>query len=112
MQPRYPIFTSNKESFVYFDQKPEFKEAYNRDLVNYYIEPFTFENLEEFETESIRFRGFFNSGGIFPDNIDQPLEIMPDYSLGFKKTNTTRRISCLSGKRKVFLMKLQLIYPD
>ncbi|HPW43881.1 MAG TPA: hypothetical protein PK376_08755 [Bacteroidales bacterium] len=102
LQPRYPIFTSNKESFVYFDQKPEFKEAYNRDLVNYYIEPFTFENLEEFETESIRFRGFFNSGGIFPDNIDHPLEIMPDYSLGFKKQTPPEGYPVYQGKGKFF----------
>lgn len=81
--PRYPIFTSKTESYIYYDHTEEFTEAYNREKFYYYMKPFTLESLEDFATESIRFEGHLNSGGIFTDEIDESLVVMPDYSLGF-----------------------------
>jgi len=101
-QPRYPIFTSNKESYVYYDHTEKFREAYNRELFNYFVKPFTLESLEEFETESIRFEGHLNSGGIFPAVIDEPLVVMSDYSLGFKRTVPAEGYPVYQGKGRFF----------
>lgn len=101
-QPRFPVFTSNKESYVYYDHTEKFKEAYNRELFNYYVKPFTLESLEEFETESIRLEGHLNSGGIFPDEINEPLVVMSDYSLGFKRTLPAEGYPVYQGKGRFF----------
>jgi hypothetical protein len=100
--PRYPIFNSVAESYIYFDYLPGHKEAYNREFFNYYIEPFTLESLEEFATEDIRFEGHLNSGGILPDPIEEPLVVMPDYSLGFKRKAPTQGYTLYKGKGNFF----------
>jgi hypothetical protein len=82
--PRYPIFSSQSESFVYYDNKPEFEQAYNRERFYYNLKPFTIESLTDFSTDEIRFDGYLNSGGIFNPEVTKPLSVMPDYSLGFK----------------------------
>lgn len=81
--PQFPIFTSNSDTYIYYDHISEFDSAYNRERFFYYIKPFTLESLENFDTESIRFEGQLNSGGIFNQEIDEQLVVMPDYSLGF-----------------------------
>ena len=81
--PEFPVFRSNTESYIYFDHTPELKDAYHRDRFFYYVKPFTLKSLENFETESLKLEGYLNSGGIFPDELNEPLRVMADYSLGF-----------------------------
>jgi hypothetical protein len=76
--PEYPVFTSFKESFVYYDHDP----LYNRETFAYHIYPFVIDSLDNFSTENLTFDGYLASAGIFPD-IDQPLKVQKDYSLGF-----------------------------
>ncbi|MBE0639769.1 MAG: hypothetical protein IH598_14720 [Bacteroidales bacterium] len=96
--PRYPIFTSTTESYVFYDDTAKLKEAYNRELFYYYLKPFTLESLENFATESIKFEGYLNSGSIFPDEIDEPMVVMPDYSLGFQRKIPEAGYSVYKGK--------------
>ncbi len=100
--PRYPIFNSVAESYIYFDDYKGHKDAYNRELFNYYIEPFSIESLEEFATEDIRFKGRLNSGGILPDPIEEPLVVMMDYSLGFQRKTSPEGYSLYKGKGKFY----------
>lgn len=79
----YPIFISEKESFVYYDHDP----LYNRQNFAYHIEPFTIDSLDNFSTDNLSFEGYLASAGIFPD-IGQPLKVQPDYSLGFVNKTT------------------------
>jgi hypothetical protein len=85
--PSYPIFTSRSESYVYYDNKPEFKEAYTRERFFYNLKPFTIESLTNFSTDKMKFDGYLNSGGIFNPEVNKPLSVMPDYSLGFQITS-------------------------
>jgi hypothetical protein len=77
--PVYPIFTSEKESFVYYDYKDP---AYDRDRFAYTLDHFELDSLDDFNTDNLIFTGYLASAGIFPD-IPQPLKVQPDYSLGF-----------------------------
>jgi hypothetical protein len=76
--PEYPIFYSEQESYVYYDHDP----LYDRARFSYHIYPFVIDSLDNFSTENLTFDGYLASAGIFPD-IDQPLKVQKDYSLGF-----------------------------
>lgn len=49
----------------------------------YCLDPFSVERLDNLNSEDIAFKGRLVSGGIFPD-IEEPLVVMEDHSLGFK----------------------------
>jgi hypothetical protein len=80
--PEYPIFTSIDNSFVYFEGNSGQEEAYNREQFYYELDPFTLDSLDNFSTTGLRFQGYLASNGIFPP-LEEPLVVMPDYSLGF-----------------------------
>ncbi|MEW6467283.1 MAG: hypothetical protein AB1458_00075 [Bacteroidota bacterium] len=79
---QYPVFKSNKESFVYYDKKNIQKGAYNKDKFYFKLEPYTIDSLDNFSPEGLKLDGEFVSAGIFPQFKEQ-LTIQPDYSLGF-----------------------------
>ncbi|MFC2111374.1 hypothetical protein ACFLQ5_02870 [Bacteroidota bacterium] len=93
----YPIFNSKKNSFVYYDKKDIQKGVYTRDRFYYRLDPFTIDSLDNFETEGLEFTGYLSSFGIFPD-IDQPLKVMPDYSLGFDHMTPAEGYEVYGGK--------------
>ncbi len=95
--PSYPVFNSKTESFVYYDVKDSYKEAYNRERFKYYLRPFKIEDLENFSTDNLQFFGELNSGGIFPE-ISQPLRVQDDYSLGFKTKTPANGYPVYGGK--------------
>ncbi len=80
--PRYPIFNSDNESFVYYDRDIVQDGVYNREHVFFKLIPFSIDSLDNATTDNIAFDGVFISTGIFPDFYDY-LTVQPDYSLGF-----------------------------
>jgi len=82
--PKYPLFTSKKESFVYYDKKSIQRGAYDKQRFYFKLEPFTVDSLDNFTKEGLAFGGEFVSAGIFPD-MDETLKLQPDFSLGFVK---------------------------
>ena len=78
----FPIFTSKENSFVYYDRPFVEKGVYTRDKFYYSLRPFTLRSLSDFPTDSLVLNGSLTSAGIFPE-IDEPLKVQPDYSLGF-----------------------------
>lgn len=80
--PQYPIFTNLDKAFVYYDNKAIHGGIYDRDEFYYTVDPFTFDSLNTFVPDKLEFTGKLNSAGIFPD-INQPLKVESDYSLGF-----------------------------
>ncbi|MCX6292316.1 MAG: hypothetical protein NT126_11210 [Bacteroidetes bacterium] len=79
--PKYPIFNSKKESFVYYD-KPYIQDGlYSKDKFYFHLDPFTIDSLDNFSREGLRFNGEFVSAGIFPDFRDT-LRLQDDLSLG------------------------------
>lgn len=84
----YPVLSSKETSFVYYDEQRIQGGAYDRDRFYFAVEPFTMNNLDRFEPDELRFAGTLVSAGILPD-LEQPLELMPDYSLGISTTTTS-----------------------
>jgi len=97
--PDYPIFTSSKQSYVYYDKQLIQKGQYKRDNFYYAVEPFKLKKINEYEREDVKFNGTLVSGGIFPD-IKEPLVIMEDFSLGFKRQTGAGGLAAYGGKAK------------
>ena len=95
--PEYPTFSTQSNSYVYFDHDSAYRETYNRERFFYYLNPFTIESMEDFSTEKLTFSGYLNSGGIFPE-ITTPLSVQPDYSLGFTTSTPDQGFSIYNGK--------------
>lgn len=93
----FPIFDSRENSYVYYDSKEVQHGAYTRDKFYFTIKPFSLRNLVKAETDSIIFNGVLTSAGIFPD-IEEPLKVQPDYSLGFVRQTPKGGYPTYGGK--------------
>lgn len=93
----YPMLSSTKNSYVYYDYPHIQGGVYKRDNFYYELEPFVIKNMFSFKTDSIRLKGSLKSAGIFPD-IDESLIVMKDYSLGFKKDLASTGLPAYGGK--------------
>jgi hypothetical protein len=98
--PQYPIFTCTKTSYVYWNDPVIQKGVYNKDKFYYQVKPFTIDSLDNFTKKDLKFNGTLVSGGIFPD-IEEPLVLMDDYSLGFNRKTGDAGLSAYGGKAKV-----------
>jgi hypothetical protein len=83
--PDYPVFLSEGNSFVYFDQPSLHDGAYNRDDFYYAVSPFEMRGLNELTQANLSFEGTLVSAGILSD-LSEPLRVMDDLHLGFKTT--------------------------
>ncbi len=95
--PRYPIFNSNNESFVYYDREYVQSGTYRRADVYFKLVPFTVDSLDHATTDNIAFDGVFISTGIFPEFTDY-LTVQPDYSLGFNAHTPEEGYPIFGGK--------------
>ncbi len=93
----YPIFNSVQPSYVYYDRQFIFNGVYNRDRFYYSLYPFVIKQLTDFKTDSLEFLGKLTSAGIFPE-IEQPLKVQHDYSLGFIHKTTGDGYPAYGGK--------------
>ncbi|MDR2907735.1 MAG: hypothetical protein LBU91_07090 [Bacteroidales bacterium] len=99
--PQYPIFTSNKDSYVRYD-KPDIQNGvYTFDKFFYTIYPFKLERLNNFETDKLKFEGHLTSSGMFPD-IFKELRVMPDFSLGFETVAPDSAWPVYQGRGKFY----------
>ena len=99
--PAYPVFISENDAFVYYDQYRVEKGVYKRDKFYYTVYPFTLDSLNSFTTEGLKFEGHLYSGGIFPD-IREPLRVMSDFSLGFTRVLPDAGLPVYEGKANFF----------
>lgn len=81
--PRFPVFTSKSESYVYYDQPYIQQGTLQKEHFFYVVDPFEIDSLDNFSTDNLRFEGYLTSAGIFPV-FREPLTVMKDYSLGFE----------------------------
>lgn len=93
----YPIFTSTKDCYVYYDRKDIYNGTYVRDRFYYTINPFVVKDMVDFKTDDLEFNGTLTSAGIFPD-IKEPLKVQRDYSLGFELETTRSGLPAYGGK--------------
>jgi len=80
--PRYPVFNSKDDSFVYYNKRSIQDGVYDKEKFYMHLEPFSIDSLENFTKEGLEFDGEFVSAGIFPD-FQETLRLQPDFSLGF-----------------------------
>ncbi len=98
----YPVFESKNDSYVYFDQPDVQNGVYHRDSFYYHILPFRIESLNSFSTDRMSFNGFLYSGNIFPQ-IDEPLKVQPDYTLGLTIPVKKNGLSLYGGKATAYI---------
>ncbi len=79
---KYPIFTSEVGSKVFYDYPTTQKGSYNRNRFYFAVDQFTLDSLSDLNLYTLALPGTFNSGGILPD-MRQELSMQPDKSLGF-----------------------------
>ncbi|MGE0078728.1 MAG: hypothetical protein AB7S48_12785 [Bacteroidales bacterium] len=95
--PIYPIFNSTGLSFVYYDDTSIHGGIYKRDSFYFQIQPFTYENLDNFESVDLNFKGILYSGNILAP-IEETLVLRPDNSLGFIKQTPPEGLALYRGK--------------
>lgn len=83
--PQYPYVTTTKNSFVDWESANIQQGRYPKDKFYYKLDPFTLDSLDNFKTSNLNFKGLLVSAGIFED-INEPLIMMDDKSLGFKRS--------------------------
>lgn len=93
--PAYPILTSVKPSYVYFDKKEIQGGAYKRDNFYFTVDPFEMDSLSNLTRGNTVFAGLFQSG-IFPD-FRQKLVVRPDFSLGFVQQSPSEGYPIYAG---------------
>lgn len=99
--PQYPIFTSTRDGYVYYDKPTIHNGVYTRDHFYFYVYPFSIDSLDNFRTDVLGFSGYLASAGIFPD-IEENLKVQPDYSLGFITTTPGAGYPAYNGKGAYF----------
>ena len=93
----YPMLSSLKNSYVYYNNPKIQEGVYDSADFYYELEPFVIRNMFSFRTEDISLKGVFHSAGIF-NPINEPLVVMRDYSLGFKKDFAETPLAAYGGK--------------
>jgi hypothetical protein len=94
--PRYPYFVCNDSSYVYYDQGKK-GDHYKKDDFYFLVYPFEFDSMSTFETEALRFKGQFVSGGIFP-KYEAEIGITKNLTLGFEMETPTAGLDMFSQK--------------
>lgn len=97
----YPIFNSNKDSYVYYNTPNIQNGVYTKERFYFHVNPFNLSSLNNFSTDDIAFEGYLASGGIFPD-ISQALSVQEDYSLGFTKELPPEGIMAYGNKGRFY----------
>lgn len=103
---QYPVLSSKETAYIYYDEQRIQGGAYDRDRFYFAVDPFVMNNLDRFAPEDLRFDGTLVSAGILPDLV-QPVELMPDLSLGIS-TATTRAGKDLYGGLARYTNAVQL----
>ncbi len=103
---KFPIFTSAKNSYAYYDRRSILGGIYNRNKFYFQLDPYVVDSLDNFKSEGLVFDGLFVSADIFQDLREQ-LRIQEDYSLGFKRKTEPSGLPIYQGKG-TFINKIQL----
>lgn len=80
----FPYFVANDTAFVYYEKSSYQNRKYTKDKLKFAIDPFRFDNLDEFKYKEINFPGTLRAPEII-EPIRASLIVMSDLSLGFEK---------------------------
>lgn len=79
----YPKLKTDKNSYVYYNDKSIYKGTYDSSNFYFKLDPFVFDSLDNFSEYTVSFEGELRSSGIFPV-FKETIKIQNDYSFGFK----------------------------
>ena len=99
--PKYPEFVSESECYVYYNSRSIQDSALLPGKFYYRVSPFVFDSIMTFNTDHLAFHGSLVSDSIF-EPIEQPLRVMPDYSLGFVYKTPPDGLPAYGGKGRFF----------
>jgi hypothetical protein len=98
--PLFPSLQTKAESFVFYDRKATQGGVYNRDSFFFKLDPFSFNSLDRFGPQDIKFEGEMVSADILPP-FRETLVLMPeDTSLGFNTKTPPEGMDAYLGKGK------------
>lgn len=80
----FPSFISKGKSYVYYDYDSTQNNAYQRDSFYFELEPFSFNHLDNFTSDDLKFKGEMFSSNIFPNFKETLVFQHEDQSLGFE----------------------------
>jgi len=103
---QYPLFISKNDALVTWDKKQIQNGVYKKENFFYKVYPFKFKSLNSFPTDSLQFKGYLSSAGIFPE-IERPLKVRPDFSLGIETRTDTNGLP-LYGDKGRFVNRIDL----
>lgn len=93
--PKYPVFESKQESYVYYDEL--FDGPYKRKNFYFELDTFKMDSLDNFKPENLKFKGTFHSANIFPQ-FRETLMLREDNSLGLIKDTPDSGFPLYEGK--------------
>jgi hypothetical protein len=105
--PKYPVFTSEVGSKVFYDYQTTMKGSYNKDRFYFDVDPFILDSLADLNLYTLALAGNFVSGGILPE-MRQEIYLQPDKSLGFYIPNDETTKYHLYGGKGNAIMDLRL----
>jgi len=105
--PKYPVFTSEVGSKVFYDYPTTMKGTYDRNRFYFDVDPFTLDSLADLNLYTLALGGNFVSGGILPE-MRQEIYLQPDKSLGFYIPNDQTTKYTLYGSKGNANMDLRL----
>jgi hypothetical protein len=94
----FPSLQSKRNSFVYYDQKTTQNGAYKRDSFYFKLDPFSFNSLDNYTKEQLRFKGELIPATIFPKFRETIVVREEDKSFGFVHKTPEKGYSTYSDK--------------
>ncbi|MEM1322040.1 MAG: hypothetical protein AAGG75_17400, partial [Bacteroidota bacterium] len=94
----FPAFNTQGPAYVYYNRKETQDSAYSRDNFYFKLDPFNFNNLNNFTKDDVHFEGTMVSGGIFPEFKETLLLDEEDHSLGFTTQSPEEGYGNYEGK--------------
>lgn len=94
--PSYPVFSSTKNSFIYYDDMVVQNGVYEREDFYFEVYPFSIDSLDNFSQISLNMNGILRSANVFPA-IEETLRIQEDNSLGFKYMTDSSGLELYDG---------------
>ncbi|MDW3649115.1 MAG: hypothetical protein R8P61_18745 [Bacteroidia bacterium] len=96
---QFPVFDSYSRSYLYWEKPHIEGGVYEKDKMNFSLDPFVLPGIENLQAEDLIFEGEFFSSEIFP-KFRQTLQVMPDFTLGFKAETPPRGYRIYEDKGK------------
>ena len=93
----FPSLESKTNSFVYYQSRDIQNGVYGRDSFYFKLDPFSFNSLDRFGPQDVKFKGKMHSADIFPV-YDETLVIKEDSSLGFYTKTPSDGYPAYQGK--------------